>query len=436
MARTKEELKAAALKAIDDNRDKIMAIGDSIFSEPELGYKEFKTAAKVQAMFDELGIAHKDEVAITGVIAPLEGRQHKMRLSIMGELDAVVSPKHPNANPATGAAHCCGHNCMIAGLAGVAYALKEAELMKELDGDIVLMAVPAEEYVEIGYRSELKKQGKIHFLGGKQEFIRLGVFDDIDMMIMQHTMAEEKGITGVCGARGNGFIGQNIHYIGKEAHAGGAPHEGINALNAAMVGLTAVNAQRETFKDDDHIRVHPIITKGGDLVNIIPADVQLENYVRGNNVDAILDATKKVTRAFEAGGYAVGAETVVENIPGYLPEFPCDGLMDVMYENLKALMGDEHVVRRGPDGFGSSDAGDVGHLIPTMQANIAGAQGGFHTENYRLVDREMAYINSAKALVMTAIDLLADGAEAGLNIQKAFVPKMTKEQYLKDWGNL
>lgn len=436
MARTKEELKAAALKAIDDNRDKIMAIGDSIFSEPELGYKEFKTAAKVQAMFDELGIAHKDEVAITGVIAPLEGRQHKMRLSIMGELDAVVSPKHPNANPATGAAHCCGHNCMIAGLAGVAYALKEADLMKELDGDIVLMAVPAEEYVEIGYRSELKKQGKIHFLGGKQEFIRLGVFDDIDMMIMQHTMAEEKGITGVCGARGNGFIGQNIHYIGKEAHAGGAPHEGINALNAAMVGLTAVNAQRETFKDDDHIRVHPIITKGGDLVNIIPADVQLENYVRGNNVDAILDATKKVTRAFEAGGYAVGAETVVENIPGYLPEFPCDGLMDVMYENLKALMGDEHVVRRGPDGFGSSDAGDVGHLIPTMQANIAGAQGGFHTENYRLVDREMAYINSAKALVMTAIDLLADGAEAGLNIQKAFVPKMTKEQYLKDWGNL
>lgn len=436
MARTKDELKAAALKAIDDNRDKIMAIGDSIFSEPELGYKEFKTAAKVKALFDELGYPYQDEVAVTGVIAPLKGKEHKLRLSIMGELDAVVSPTHPNADPLTGAAHCCGHNCMIAGLAGVAYALKDTGIMEELSGDIVLMAVPAEEYVEIGYRSELRKQGKIHFLGGKQEFIRLGVFDDIDMMIMQHTMAEEQGITGLCGARGNGFMGQNVRYIGREAHAGGAPHEGINALNAAVIGLAAVNAQRETFRDDDHIRVHPIITKGGDLVNIVPADVQIENYVRGNNVEAILDATKKVTRAFEAGGYAVGAETIVDNIPGYLPEFPCDGLMDVMYENLKALMGEEHVIRRGPDGFGSSDAGDVGHLIPTLQANIAGAQGGFHTESYRLVDREMAYINSAKALVMTAIDLLADGAEAGLAIKEAFVPKMTKEQYLKEWGNL
>lgn len=437
MARTKEELKAIALKAIDDNRDKIVAIGDSIFSEPELGYKEFKTAAKVKALFDELGYKYEDEVAITGIVAPLKGKETRMKLAIMGELDAVVSPAHPNADPETGAAHCCGHNCMIAGLAGVAYALKDTGIMEELSGDIVLMAVPAEEYVEIGYRKGLRDAGKVHFLGGKQEFVRLGVMDDIDMMIMQHTMGDNpEGITGVCGGSTNGFLGQTIQYTGQEAHAGGAPHMGINALNAAVVGLTAVNAQRETFKDEDHIRVHPIITKGGDLVNVVPADVQLENYVRGASVDAILDATKKVQRAFEAGGMAVGAQCEVTNLPGYLPFIPNDGLMDVMYDNLVEIMGENHVQKLDAGGGGSTDAGDISHLMPTLHASIGGATGAFHSDNYRLVDRDLAYISSAKALVMTAIDLLADGAEAGLAIQEAFKPAMTKEQYLEDWGNI
>ncbi len=437
MARTKEELKAIALKAIDDNRDRIVAIGDSIYSEPELGYKEFKTATKVKALFDELGYKYEDEVAITGVVAPLKGKETRMKLAIMGELDAVVSPMHPNADPDTGAAHCCGHNCMIAGLAGVAYALKDTGIMEELSGDIVLMAVPAEEYVEIGYRKGLRDEGKVHFLGGKQEFVRLGIMDDIDMMIMQHTMGDNpEGITGVCGGSTNGFLGQTIQYTGQEAHAGGAPHMGINALNAAVVGLTAVNAQRETFKDEDHIRVHPIITKGGDLVNVVPADVQLENYVRGASVDAILDATKKVQRAFEAGGMAVGAECEVTNLPGYLPFIPNDGLMDVMYDNLVELMGKDHVQKLDAGGGGSTDAGDISHIMPTLHASIGGATGAFHSDNYRLVDRDLAYISSAKALVMTAIDLLADGAEAGLAIQEAFKPAMTKEQYLEEWGNI
>ena len=436
MARTKEELKAAALKAIDENREKIMAIGDSIFSEPELGYKEFKTAEKVKKLFEELNYSYTDGVAITGIIAPLKGKESRMKLAIMGELDAVVSPLHPNADPKTGAAHCCGHNCMIAGLAGVAYALKDTGIMEELSGDIVLMAVPAEEYVEIGYRKQLKDEGKVHFLGGKQEFVKLGVMDDIDMMIMQHTSGTENGITGTCGGASNGFLGQLIHYTGKEAHAGGSPYNGINALNAAVVGLTAVNAQRETFKDDDHIRVHPIITKGGDLVNVVPADVRLENYVRGANVEAILDAAKKVTRAFEAGGMAVGAQTEVINLPGYLPFITNDGLMDIAYENLVDLMGKDHVIKTDAAGGGSTDAGDISHLMPTLHANIAGAEGAFHSDKYRLVDREMAYIIAAKALIMTAIDLLADGAEAGLKIKEDFVPAMTKEQFLKDWGNL
>ena len=85
------ELKRRACEAVDRNAEKIIAVGESIFAEPELGYKEFKTSAKVKKVLDELGIAHQDDVAITGVIAPMKGRNSNVKLALMGELDAIVA---------------------------------------------------------------------------------------------------------------------------------------------------------------------------------------------------------------------------------------------------------------------------------------------------------------------------------------------------------
>ena len=438
MAVSKQELKQRAIAAIDKNRDKIIALGDSIFSEPELGYKEVKTSAKLKAVFDELGYKYQDGVAITGIVAPLKGKESKIRVAVMGEMDAVVAPGHRCANKETGAAHSCGHNCMCAGLAGVAYALKDTGIMEELSGDVVLMAVPAEEYVEIEYRNELRKAGKIWFLGGKQEFIRLGVFDDIDIMIMQHTANTVDGILASPGGASNGFVGKLVRYIGKEAHAGGAPHLGINALNAAQIGLMAVNANRETFQDKDHIRVHPIITKGGDLVNVVPADVRIETYVRGNNVPAILDGSFKVTRAFKAGGDAVGAQCEVTELPGYMPFVVNNELDDVMYQNALKLVDTDKIKvdLEGPGTGGSTDAGDLSHIMPIIHAHVGGAEGIFHSESFEVPDKELAYITAAKLLATTTIDLLADGAAKALEIKSHFKPLMTKEEYLKDWGHI
>ena len=92
-----DEIKKIVCDAIDNNRDRIISIGESIFREPELGFKEFKTAQKVKEVFDELGMAYQDEVAITGVISSLQGKESKMKVAVMGELDAVVSPDHPYA---------------------------------------------------------------------------------------------------------------------------------------------------------------------------------------------------------------------------------------------------------------------------------------------------------------------------------------------------
>ncbi|GAA6513524.1 amidohydrolase [Merdimmobilis hominis] len=433
MSVSREELKRRACEAVDKNRDKIIAFGESVFAEPELGFKEFKTSAKVKKAFEEMGVAYTDGHAITGVIAPFKGKESKLKVALMGELDAVVCPGHRCADPVTGAAHSCGHHVQIASIIGCGLALKDSGIMDELSGDIVLMGVPAEEGVELEYRAGLIKEGKIHFLGGKQEFIYEGVFDDIDMMIMQHTMVDENVKATAGGAVGKGFIAKYIRYIGKEAHAGGAPHLGINALNAAQIGLMAINAQRETFQDKDSVRVHPIITKGGDLVNVVPADVRIETFCRGNNEPAILDASKKVDRALKAGADAVGAQVEIIDLPGYMLPYEHLPLKELVTENLEALVGKENV---GPGVGYTTDANDVAHIVPTVHACIAGAAGVGHSSEYEITDKENAYIVATKMMLMSCIDLLADGAERGLKIKESWKAPYTKEQYLKEWGNL
>ena len=105
MGRSKEELKKAACEAIDRNRDRIIELGDSIFSEPELGYKEVKTSKKFQKVLDELGFEYESGVALTGVVSTQKGKESKMKIALMGELDAVVVPEHPCCDASTGAAH-------------------------------------------------------------------------------------------------------------------------------------------------------------------------------------------------------------------------------------------------------------------------------------------------------------------------------------------
>lgn len=435
----KKILKERILSAIDNRREDIMAIGDSIYNEPELGFKEYKTGEKIRKVFEDLKIEYRDNIAVTGLVGKLSSNNPKYNIAIMSEMDSVVSPDHPKANKETGAAHCCGHNAMVAAMIGVAYAFADTKLLEEIGGSISFMAIPAEEYVELEFRNKLKEEGKIDFFGGKQEFISKGEFDNVDAAMMLHLFSSTErkdGIEAAATQTSNGFIGQRIRYIGKEAHAGGAPHMGVNALSAAVLGINAINAQRETFRDEDTIRVHPIITKGGDLVNTVPSDVRLENYIRGANIEAILDATEKVTRSWKAGAMAIGADVEIETTPGYLPENPDQNLVDLVYENLKLVFEEDKVARQLEHLSVSTDVGDVSSILPTIQARIGGVEGDFHSKSYVLKDKETAYIKSAKALALTVVDLLYKDGEELKKIKDEFEPIFTKEEYLEEWGKI
>ena len=153
----------------------------------------------------------------------------------------------------------------------VAGALSDPDIREYLHGDVCFLAVPAEEYIELEYRQSLVRKGELEFMGGKAELVRLGVFDDIDMAMLTHSSSNVSEGKIAYGSINNGAIAKEARFIGVQAHAGSSPHKGVNALQAAQIAISAINANRETFQDSDSIRVHPIITHGGDVVNAVPA---------------------------------------------------------------------------------------------------------------------------------------------------------------------
>jgi metal-dependent amidase/aminoacylase/carboxypeptidase family protein len=230
-------------------------------------------------------------------------------------------------------------------------------------------------------------------------------------------------------ASNNGCIVKTVRYLGKAAHAGGAPHLGVNALYAANVGLSALNAIRETFRDEDSMRVHPIITHGGSQVNVIPADVRLETYVRGRTVEAILAADRRVDRAFKAGALALGATVEIETLPGYLPLFNHPGMAEYFRANARARLGEEQVTETGHRS-GSTDMGDLSHLKPVLHPYMGGAAGHGHGADYAITDPRLAYVEPAKQLALMVLDLLWDDAAPAREIIAGWKPRMTKSEYL------
>ncbi len=421
------DLRHTLYEIITREKEYLYAFGEDIFLHPELGYREHRTHAKVQEALLRIGVTDMATWGLTGIKAWLPGCRSSLfpRIAILGEMDAVVSPSHPQADPLTGAAHACGHHAGLTAMLGAGLALSKA--LPQLAGNICLIAVPAEEYVEIDYRRSLLASGQIRYLGGKQQLISEGCFDDVDMAMMVHALSDAPSPEICVSSTAGGFIGKSVRFIGREAHAGGAPHLGINALNAAMAAIMCIHALRETFRDEDHVRIHPIITKGGDMVNTVPADVRMESYVRAASLDALADANAKVNRAIRGAAYALGAAAETEDLPGYLPLEESETLSRVFSDNASLLFPEASLHRNRPF-CGSTDMGDLSYLMPVIQPTVSGFAGALHSKEFRVTDPRMAYLAPAVLMAATAADLLTDGGHAAADILKGFPPR-TKEQH-------
>jgi amidohydrolase len=428
---TREELKHRVDEAIERHADEIVAVGEAIRRHPELGFKELRTSALVEAKFRQLGLAPRTGLAITGVRADAAGGAGPgPTFALVGELDALVVAGHPEADRSTGAVHACGHNAQIAGLVGAAIGLVRARAMDRLAGRVAFMAVPAEEGGDLEWRLNEVRAGRLEFLGGKCELLRLGHLDDVDLAMMIHTTPRpEDGLACVPGSN-NGRFGKTARFVGRAAHAGGAPHMGVNALYAAHLALAAINALRETFRDEDTIRVHPILTHGGSQVNVIPGEARLETYVRGRTLEGIRDANAKVDRALRAGALALGASVEIETLPGYLPLRSDPTMTRVFRQNADTLFG-PGACREAGHRAGSTDMGDLSQVIPVLHPYMGGARGTGHAADYEIVDPHLAYVMPARALAAMVVDLLWDGAGGAREVIANALPGMTRQGYVE-----
>ncbi|MBQ6845878.1 MAG: amidohydrolase [Oscillospiraceae bacterium] len=412
--------------AVDKYRDLILEAERYIWKNPETGYKEVKTSKYLAEQFEKLGYKLTYADGITGFYTVIDTGREGPEVLVLGELDSIICPAHPEADPVTGAVHSCGHNAQCAALLGVAAALTDEKVLSNLSGRIRLCAVPAEELLEIEYRSRLMKEGKIKYFGGKPEFLHRGYFDGVDIAFMVHTSGNYASAKGAVGC-----MAKKIIYKGSAAHAGGSPWAGKNALYAANCGLNAVNAIRETFKESDIIRVHPIITHGGDMVNAIPETVTLESYVRGASFDAIVTENKKVNRAFVGGALSVGTNIEIVDFPGYAPLSNDDNMIALASDAAALVIPEENFTANNSIGSGSTDMGDLSSIMPVIHPYAGGAIGKSHGNDYQIADPDRACVKNAKWQVAMLKLLLENGGERAKKIIAEYEPPFaSNEEYL------
>ncbi|MBE5734613.1 MAG: amidohydrolase [Clostridiales bacterium] len=407
-----------------------------LWNNPEPGYREFKTNAYVKEHFEKLGYKLVEAENTTGFYTVIDTGKPGPTVLVLAELDSLINRTHPDCDKQTGAVHSCGHHTQCASIIGLAYALKEKGALDGLSGKIKICLVPAEEGIEIGYRKDLVKKGIIKYTSGKPEFISRRFFDDVDLAFMVHSSPREN-VKFVLTKGHNGVIRKRTTVIGKSAHAGAHPNEGINALNAASLIILAVNSLRETFEEKHYARVHSIITKGGDAVNAVPDEVIIESYVRAAEPIAHKKVNDAVNRAISAAAVAIGCSVKIEDMAGSEALREDENLRELAFTVFEEIAGKDGYKYESDWLASSTDMGDISTLVPSIHAYATGAKGTSHGVDYRIENPYDACVNATKFEIGLIRKLLENDAKNAKEIMAKFTPTFKSvDEYLAHKASL
>lgn len=415
---------------LDSLKKEMINLSEEIFKNPELGFKEFETNKLICEKLEKYKINYINDIAITGIKATIDSKKEGPHIALLCELDSVPSTEHKYLGKRDNCAHSCGHYAQVGMMLGTFLALKESNIIDELGGKVSFIATPAEEYCDFDYRENLVKENKLSYISGKQEMIKLNTFKDIDLVLSAHAMPSGTGHFAEVNSSLNGFLGKKITFRGVSAHAGLNPSDGVNALNAANVALNAIAYLRETFKEEDAIRVHYVISDGGASVNSVPDKVTIDMYIRAKTLDAIIDVNKKVDRAFRGGALAIGAEVEITNTGGYLPLTQDESLTQAVKDNMLKFMDKDKIIS-DCHSFASGDIGDLSYLLPTVQIGVSGFAGRVHGNDFRTEDTHIAYELPINYFTETVKDLLKDNGKRTKEILSNYKQRLTFDQYIK-----
>jgi amidohydrolase len=370
------ELKARVTERVDARGAALDDLAIRIHERPELAFEErFAANALADHLTGEGAAVTRGagglETAFTAEIgsgAPV--------VAILGEYDALP-----------GVGHACGHNLM--GTAANLAFLALRDVAPELRGRVRVVGCPAEE------------RGN-----GKVKLIRAGLFSDVDAALMYHP-GDRDEIDPLMLA----MVTLDIEFLGKAAHAAAEPHEGRNALDAVMLGWTALSALRLTVRSDS--RFHGIITDGGKAANIIPDRAAATFMVRSPDNAYLHELRRRVLACFEGAAAATGCELratwsdVCELVSTNRP------LAEAFAANARTL-GRQMKTRRAGDTHGSTDMGNVTSIVPGIHPFLSITDGPVagHSTEFAAAARTPQALETmhvaAKALAMTAIDVLRD----------------------------
>jgi len=371
------EYKEATRLSIDEHREALIGISNSIHEEPELGHQEFKASALlVEAL---RGHGYTVDLGVVGMKTAFVARGPKREgptIGVLAEYDALP-----------GIGHACGHNLIAASALGAAIGL--SAVAKELPGNVVIYGTPAEE-------------GVVENAGGK--VVMLNEIRKADAAIMVHP-ANMWGSYSTNNAR-ESFL---VEFFGKSSHAGGAPEKGINALEGVIQTFNGINALRQHINRD--VRIHGIIKRGGDSPNVVPDYASAHLYVRAPTMPMLEEYYGKVLDIIKGAELMTGTKSKVRKIANtYANSLPNKTLTDLFRKEMEEAGVDFPEEKEPRKGGGSTDFGNVSQVMPALSAYINIGPVTLHSpEGAAMTATPEAHdvmIKAAKGLAFTAIDLL------------------------------
>ncbi|RDU36975.1 amidohydrolase [Neobacillus piezotolerans] len=393
------ELKNAIIENIEEKRDLYIATSQAIHARPEIGNQEFFASAQHIKLLEDEGFEVEKAVAghETSFVARKKSSKPGPSIAFLAEYDALP-----------GLGHACGHN--IIGTTSVAAAIALSKVIEETGGEAVVFGTPAEEGGPNG--------------SAKGSFVKHGLVEGIDAALMIHPSGETRPTSTSLAVDPLDF-----EFFGKPAHAAAAPHEGINALDAIIQLFNGINALRQQLTDD--VRIHGIITHGGDAPNIIPEYAKARFYIRAATRSGLNEVTRRVKAVAEGAALATGARLNVIAFQNEVDNLLLNKTYDAVFKEVIQELG-ETVAEGDRPGLGSTDAGNISQVVPTIHPYIKIGPDDLvaHTVPFREAAAspkgDEALITGAKGLALTALKLVTD-AEVLAAIKEEFVERKVAE---------
>ena len=373
------DLKKSAISNVDNAAQDLVQLSHWIHAHPEPAWLEFESSAHIADFLEKRGFAvTRSPAGIDTAFVATIGKG-ELTIGFCAEYDALP-----------GLGHACGHNIIASASVGAALAL--APLAEQLDARIVVLGTPAEE-------------GS----GGKISMLEAGLFDGIDVAALVHP-----GPVDVDHGRPFAVRHLEVEYRGKAAHAAAYPERGVNAADALTIAQVAIAMLRQQLPST--VRVHGIVTSGGEVANAIPERTTARWYVRADTTAEMNELYERVLKCFEAGALATGCTLHTHEDSKPYEAFTNHEAINSAYRANAQALGRNFDVPEPQTRMNraSTDMGNISSVIASFHPYIGVNSGNAVNHQHEFAaacitgDADLAVTDGAKALALTMIDVATD----------------------------